>query len=99
MPSLRSTLVTGLLCLGSQLAEAAGEVEARLLGGVCGQFQGVFQSGTGNGMVGDLELRAAGTGTFLDTLTPRYSDILQQQRQRNPWYTVRMEHPASWACS
>ena len=89
MPSIRTTIVAGLVCLGSQLANAAGEVEVRLLRGVCGQFQGEFQSGTGNAMVGDLLLRPAGTGTYLDTSEARFSDILEQQRMVNPWYTVR----------
>jgi hypothetical protein len=90
MPSIRLISTTGLACLGlSHIASAAANVEVRLLSGVCAEFAGAVQSmTTGNGMVPNLILRPAGTGTYLDTLQSGFGDILEQQRMRMPWYTV-----------
>jgi len=89
MPSLRATITAGLACLAGSAA-AAGEIEVRLLRGVCYPFQGAFQTNTGNAMVGELQLRPKGTGTFLDDLPSRFSSILEQQRGVLPWYTVSL---------
>lgn len=93
MTYLRATLAAGLACLAG-FAAAAGEVEARLLRGVCYPYRGSFPTDTGNAYVGELELRPAGTGTFLDDLPSRFTSIFEQQRMVSPWYTVS---PGGWA--
>lgn len=87
MPSLRAIIAAGLACLAGSAA-AAGEIEVRLMRGVCYPYRGSFPTDTGNAYVGELGLRPAGTGTFLDNLPSRFGSILTQQRGTSPWYTV-----------
>lgn len=91
MPSLRAIIATGLVCLAGPGA-AAGEIEVRLLRGVCYPYRGSFPTDTGNAYVGELELRPAGTGTFLDDLPSRFTSIFEQQRGSSPLYTVCLGH-------
>lgn len=91
MPSLRAIIAAGLACLAGSAA-AAGEIEVRLLRGVCYPYSGSFPTDTGNAYVGELELRPAGTGTFLDDLPSRFGSIFSQQRGTSPWYTVSLGH-------
>jgi hypothetical protein len=87
MPSTRSTAIAGLACLGSLIGLASAATEAKLLGGVCGNYPGALQSDTGNAYHGDL-LFVPVTGTYIDTLGTRFGSIRETQRYRNPWYSV-----------
>ncbi|KAK1756412.1 hypothetical protein QBC47DRAFT_444925 [Echria macrotheca] len=84
------TLVATTLALGlSQGVAAADDTpQVQLLSGVCYDFAGAFQSDTGNAMVGDVILRPAGTGTFLDGLETGFGGIAESARMSLPWSTL-----------
>ncbi|KAK1834967.1 hypothetical protein QBC39DRAFT_342325 [Podospora conica] len=99
MPSLRATIIAGLACLaGSAAAAAPGEIEVRLLRGLCSNFRGAFPTNTGNGYVGELELKPSDTG-IIDDLPSRLTSMLTTSRGVNPWYTMAFQNDTAYAAS
>jgi len=91
MWSPKSSQVAVLVCLAMGFVHAAkaATVEAKLAGDICDPYGGYFRSGTGWGMVGNVRVRAYGTGTYLDDIDGGFYSVLVQQRQMNPYYYVR----------
>lgn len=96
MVSFRTMAAAGLASLGMMDAAAAqSNVEAKILGGVCFPFAGSYQnSETGNSMHPSLQLRPAGTGTYLDSVETGFTSIRTTMRGTLPWYTVSSAQPA-----
>ena len=95
-----SKTAAGLACLTLlRGVSAAGTVEARLLGGVCYDFAGATQSmTTGNTYVGSVDLRPAGTGTYIDDLERGFTYIPESQRFMLPWGTVSLKQQLNSTC-
>ncbi|KAK5662710.1 hypothetical protein OQA88_8626 [Cercophora sp. LCS_1] len=93
MPSIGSTIIaTSLACLSlSHLAAAASEF--RLLSGVCQHLPGSFPDNNNEAFVGDVNLRPAGTGLFIDDLTGNgFGGIPESARFSLPWYSLALHN-------
>lgn len=92
MVSLRNmAAAAGLasLSLVDIAAAQSQQVEVKILSGICYPFAGSYQnSETGNSMHPSLQLRPAGTGTYLDEVQTGFTSIRTTMRGTLPWYTV-----------
>ncbi len=85
---LEKALVVACLALGV-VAAIPQDLEPRLLGGVCDAYGNNLQTSTGHGMVGQIAIHAAGTGTYIDGLNTGLGSVLVTQRKTMPYYYVR----------
>ena len=84
-----TTFTSTLLATAGLINVASAVTEARLLPGVCRSLPGAINMiDNGNAMVGELNIYAVGTGTYIDGLEPRWGTIQTQPRGAPAFQTV-----------